>query len=168
MPTFAAKDLLSDVIGLKNDIVFKVFTCPDSKIKMTISRWQAEGQLAIVDGRSNIRYWIKGESVVQDEGVKEYYLERSEGKRCIETNNGYKVFAGLGATQRTTAIPKDSFLLVMQPELAAAPKPVAVPPAARPAGAPAVPGAPAAAAPKPAVPAPAPAAPKPAGDTPAA
>lgn len=165
MPTFAAKDCFSEVVGLKNDIVFKVFTCPECKTDVTVSRYQHAGELAIMCTRCNLRYSVRGEQVLDENSKeREFYMERHEGGKPTQTNLGYKVFMRLDATQKATAVPKDSFVNVMKPPVA---KPV-VAAAPRPAGAPAAPGAaPAAAAPKPAAPA-APAAPKPAGDQPAA
>jgi transcription elongation factor Elf1 len=155
MPVFAVKDCLSEVIGLKNDIVNKVFTCPECKTDVTISRYQVEGDLAVMCTRCNCRYQIRGEQVV-DENVagREHYFEKHVNGKIQQLNEGYKVYMRLDATQKVTAPPKDSFINVMKPPVA---KPVvAAPP--RPAGAPAAPGAPtAAAAPKPATPAPAPA-----------
>lgn len=142
MPTFAIKDCLSEVIGLKNDIVNKVFTCPDCKTDVTISRYQVAGELAIMCTRCNCRYMIKGDQVV-DENVagREYYLERHQGGKPRQTDLGYKVYMRLDATQKVTAVPKDSFINVMKPPVAkppvAVPKPVAAP--AAPAGAPAAP-----------------------------
>ena len=172
MPVFAANKHLSDVIGLTNDIVFKVFTCPDCKTEVTISRYQTEGQLPIVCARCNCRYQIKGEQLLDENEAKTFYMERWQNGKPAPIDTGYQVYMRVDATQKATAPPKDSFLLVMHPELAP-PKPPARPPAApgapgapaaaRPAGA-----APAAAAPKPAAPA-APAAPKPAeGEAPQA
>jgi hypothetical protein len=164
MPVFAIKDCLSEVIGLKNDIVNKVFTCPECKTDVTISRYQVAGDLAIMCTRCNCRYQIRGEQVL-DENVagREHYFERHVDGKIQQQNLGYKVFMRLDATQKVTAPPKDSFINVMKP-------PVAKPPVAaapRPAGAPAVPGAPVA--PKPAAaPAPAPAAPKAEGEAPTA
>jgi transcription elongation factor Elf1 len=169
MPVFAVKDCLSEVIGLKNDIVNKVFTCPECKTDVTISRYQVEGDLAIMCTRCNCRYQIKGEQVV-DENVagREHYFEKHVNGKIEQQSEGYKVYMRLDATQKVTAPPKDSFINVMKPPVA---KPVvAAPP--RPAGAPAAPGAaPAAAAPKPAAPAAAPApapAPKAEGEAPSA
>ncbi len=51
-----AKNSLSDVIGLQNDIVFKVFTCPDCKTEVTISKYQALGELHIMCARCNSKY----------------------------------------------------------------------------------------------------------------
>lgn len=156
MPVFAAKDHLSDVIGLKNDIVFKVFSCPDCKTDVTISRYQTEGQLPIVCARCNCRYQVKGEQILDENVEKSYFVERWQDGKPTQTGTGYKVYMRLDPTQKSTPIPKDSFTLVMKPQLAA-PKPAPKPAAA--------PGAPAAAAPKPA----APAAPKPAdGEAPQA
>lgn len=155
MPTFAAKDCFSDVIGLKNDIVFKVFTCPECKTDVTVSRYQHQGDLAIMCTRCNLRYSVRGEQVLDENQPREFYLERHEGGKPTQLNLGYKVFMRLDATQKATAVPKDSFVNVMKPPVAkpvvaAAPKPAAAPGAA-PAAAPA-----------------APVAPKPAGDQPAA
>ena len=58
-----AKDSLSEVIGLKNDIVHKVFTCPDCKTEVTISRYQVQGDLPIMCARCNMRFQIKGEEL---------------------------------------------------------------------------------------------------------
>lgn len=156
MPVFAAKDHLSDVIGLKNDIVFKVFRCPDCKTEVTISRYQAEGDLAIVCARCNCRYQIKGEQLLDENAEKAFFIERYEDGKPRRQQTGYKVFMRLDAAQKAAPIPKDSFTLVMKPELAA---PKVVP---RPAGA-----APAAPAPKAAAPAPAPAAKPAEGEAPA-
>lgn len=149
MPVFALKDHLSDVIGLKNDIVFKVFTCPECKTDVTISRWQTEGQLGIVCARCNCRYQIKGEQLLDENAPKNFYVERWQDGKPTQTGTGYKVYMKMDATQKASPIPKDSFTLVMKPQLAA-PKP-----APKPAAAPVAPAAPAAA-------------PKPAGEAPQA
>jgi transcription elongation factor Elf1 len=173
MPVFDAKKHLSEVIGLKNDIVFKVFTCPECKTDVTISRYQTEGQLPIVCARCNCRYSIRGEQIVDENTPKAYFLERYQDGKPVKLGPGYQVFMRLDATQKATPPPKDSFILVMKPELAApkvAPRPAGAPGAApaaaspRPAGAPGA--APAAASPRPAgAPGAAPAAatPRPAG-----
>ena len=133
MPVFAAKDHLSEVVGLKNDIVFKVFTCPDCKTDVTISRYQVEGELPIVCARCNCRYQIKGEQLWDDNKPKNYFIERWDDGKATKQGTGYKVFMHLDPTQKAAPIPKDSFTLVMKPQLAApkpapaAPKPVAPP-----------------------------------------
>lgn len=58
-----AKDSLSEVIGLKNDIVYKVFICPVCKAEVTISRYQTEGELPIMCARCNMRFQIVGEEL---------------------------------------------------------------------------------------------------------
>jgi hypothetical protein len=164
MPVFAVKDCLSEVVGLKNDIVAKVFSCPECKTDVTISKWQVAGELAIMCTRCNCRYQIRGEQVL-DENLpnREHYFERHVDGKIQQQDMGYKVYMRLDATQKVTAPPKDSFINVMKPPVA---KPVVAAP--RPAGAPAAPGAaPAVVAPKPAAPAAAPA-PKAEGDAPAA
>jgi hypothetical protein len=170
MPVFAAKDCLSEVVGLKNDIVFKVFTCPECKTDVTISRYQAQGELNITCARCNCQYRVKGEQILDENEAKQFFIERWQDGKPTQTGIGYKVYMRLDATQKTTPIPKDSFTLVMKPQLAAPKAPVAPRPAGAP-GAPAAPGAaprpagaPAPAAPKPAAPA-APAAPAPAAET---
>jgi hypothetical protein len=140
MPVFAAKDHLSDVIGLKNDIVFKVFTCPDCKTDVTISRWQTEGELPIVCARCNCRYSVKGEQILDANAERQYFIERWQDGKPTQTGIGYQVFMKLDAAQKAAPIPKDSFTLVMKPQLAA-PKP-APKPAAAPGAAPATPPAP--------------------------
>ncbi len=158
MPTFAAKDCLSDVIGLKNDIVAKVFTCPECKTDVTISKYQVAGDLAIMCTRCNCRYKIRGDQVLdENQAGREYYLERHEGGKPSQTSLGYKVFMRLDATQKATAVPKDSWVNVMKPP---PPKPPVAAPAVPPKPAPVAGAGPVA----PAVPP----APKAAGDTPAA
>jgi hypothetical protein len=132
MPSFALKDCLSEVVGLKNDTVFKVFTCPDCKTDVTISRYQAEGQLFIICARCNSRYQVRGDKMEDESTPRNHFFERFEGGKPVVQPLGYKVFMKTDATQKATPIPKDSFVLVMKPQLAA-PKPVIAP---RPAGAP--------------------------------
>lgn len=135
MPAFAAKNHLSDVVGLVNDIVFKVFTCPECRTDVTISRWQTEGQLPIVCARCNCRYQVKGEQILDENAEKSYFIERWQDGKPTPTGTGYKVYMRLDNTQKSTPIPKDSFTLVMKPQLAApkpAPKPAAAPAAAAP------------------------------------
>lgn len=140
MPVFAVKDCLSEVVGLKNDIVNKVFTCPDCKTDVTISRYQVAGELAIMCTRCNCRYMIKGEQVL-DENVagREHYFENHQNGKIQEQNLGYKVFMRVDATQKATAVPKDSFVNVMKPPVAKPPVAVAPKPAAPAAAAPAAP-----------------------------
>lgn len=137
MPVFPAKNHLSEVIGLKNDIVFKVFSCPDCKTDVTISRWQAEGELPIVCARCNCRYSVKGEQILDENAAKDFFIERWQDGKPTPTGIGYKVYMRLDATQKASPIPKDSFTLVMKPQLAA-PKPA---PAAKPPSGPAAAGA---------------------------
>lgn len=126
------KSHLSEVIGLKNDIVHKVFSCPNCKTEVTISRYQFEGQLSIMCARCNLRYQIKGEEIRDLSAVKDF--------------GGFNVFSKGDAPQFVAPVPKDSYLQFVKDGMkwkAATP-----PPAAKPA----TPGAPAAApaAPKPA------------------
>ncbi|HXC63836.1 MAG TPA: hypothetical protein VNZ67_05730, partial [bacterium] len=122
------KDFLSDVQGLKNDIVFKVFTCPDCRTDVTISRYQTLGQLPILCARCNHRYEISGEALLAPAPVAAYQPETYQDGKPTAHGSAYKVYAGLDAAQKAAPVPKDSFLLVMKPELA--PKPVPAAPAA--------------------------------------
>ncbi len=133
MPVFAVKDCLSEVIGLKNDIVNKVFTCPECKTDVTISRYQVAGELAIMCTRCNCRYQIRGEQVL-DENLpnREHYFERHVDGKIQQQDMGYKVYMRLDATQKVTAPPKDSFINVMKPPVAKPPVAVAPKPAAAP------------------------------------
>ncbi len=136
MAQLSAKDHLGSVIGLKNDIVHAVFTCPCCRTEVTVSRWQVAGELAILCARCNSRYQVRGEDLLDLNAPMEYFPERWEDGKPRAQGTGYKVLVGLDATQKATAPPKDSYLLVVHPELA--PKPA--PPAAAPRPAPAVPG----------------------------
>lgn len=129
MSVLPASAYLSDVKGLKNDIVFKVFTCPDCRTDLTISRWQAQGDFPILCARCNHRHKIQGDSLLAMDAVATFELESWENGKPSRLGQGFKVFAGLDATQKAAPVPKDSFLLVMKPELAPPPKPAA-PPAA--------------------------------------
>ncbi len=121
----STKTCLSDVIGLQNDIVYKVFTCPDCKTEVTISRWQAAGELHIMCTRCNSKYRIKGEEL----------LDISTEK----TFAGYKVFIKTDAGQKAAPVPKDSYTQFVKngmksapPPAPAAPKPAVVAPVAAP------------------------------------
>jgi hypothetical protein len=141
----AAKNHLSEVIGLKNDIVNKVFSCPNCKTEVTISRYQAQGELPIVCARCNLRYQVKGEEL-RDMSISQQF-------------GGFDVFTKGDAAQFAAPAPKDSYIQFVKDGMkwkSAAPAPAPKPAAA--------PGAPAAAAPAAA----APAAPKPEGSAPAA
>jgi hypothetical protein len=116
-----AKLFLSDVQGLTNDIVAKVFTCPDCHTDVTISRYQAAGQLPILCARCNQRYQVQGESLLNLAAPEAFFPERYLDGKAQPYGVGYKVMAGLDAAQKAAPVPKDSFLLVMKPELA--PKP---------------------------------------------
>jgi hypothetical protein len=116
-----AKSHLSEVIGLKNDIVHKVFSCPNCKTEVTVSRYQVEGQLSIMCARCNMRYQVKGEEL-RDLNVKKNF-------------GGFEVFSKGEAAQYVAPVPKDSYLQFVKDGLkwksaAPAPKPAA------PAGAP--------------------------------
>jgi len=122
-----AKNHLSEVIGLKNDIVNKVFSCPNCKTEVTISRYQVEGQLAIVCARCNLRYQIKGEEL----------RDMNTGKNFA----GFDVFKQGEAAQFAAPAPKDSYIQFVKDGLkwkaaAPAPKPSAPAPGAAPAAAP--------------------------------
>jgi DNA-directed RNA polymerase subunit RPC12/RpoP len=114
-----AKDSLSEVIGLKNDIVYKVFTCPDCKAEVTISRYQTIGELPIMCARCNMRFQIKGEE------LRDLNKERDFG--------GFKVFMKTDASQKAAPVPKDSYIQFVKNGMKAAapaapaPKPAAVP-----------------------------------------
>ena len=149
-----AKNSLSDVVGLQNAIVNKVFTCPDCKTDVTISKWQLAGDLHIVCARCNSKYQIKGEELQVFDQPKAYFPEKITDKGIVRQGLGYKVFIKTDALQKATLPPKDSYVHVMKPNLA--PKPVAPALAPKPAGAAPVAGAPGVA--KVAVAAPAPAA----------
>ena len=110
-----AKDYLSDVQGLKNDIVFKVFTCPDCRTDVTISRYQTLGQLPILCARCNQRYEVSGEALLAPAAVAAYQPETYQDGKPTAHGDAYKVYAGLDATQKAAPVPKDSFLLVMKP-----------------------------------------------------
>jgi DNA-directed RNA polymerase subunit RPC12/RpoP len=129
-----AKNHLSEVIGLKNDIVHKVFSCPNCKTEVTVSRYQVQGELQIVCARCNMRFQIKGEELV-DIGETQGFV-------------GYKVFVKGDAAQMAQPVPKDSYGAFVKAGMKWAPA-VAPKPAAAPGAAPAAPAAPAAA-PKPA------------------
>ena len=124
-----AKDSLSEVIGLKNDIVYKVFTCPDCKAEVTISRYQAQGDLPIMCARCNMRFQVKGEE------LRDLNKERDFG--------GFKVFMKADAAQKIAPVPKDSYIQFVKNGMkAAAPAPAVS--AAKPAAAPAATTAPSA------------------------
>jgi hypothetical protein len=76
----------------------------------------------------------------------EYFPEHWQDGKPTQQATGYKVMVGLDAVQKATPLPKDSFTLVMKPELAPKPVPVPVPAPAKtavpPAAAPAAPTAP--------------------------
>lgn len=124
------KLFLSEVQGLKNDIVFMVFTCPDCQTDVTISRFQVEGQLPILCARCNQRYQIQGEQLLNPAALEAFFPERYLEGKVTPYGVGYKVYAGMDALQKAAPVPKDSFLLVMKPELAPKPAPVAPKPAA--------------------------------------
>ena len=122
-----AKNQLSEVIGLKNDIIHKVFSCPNCKTEVTISRFQVEGELAIVCARCNNRYQIKGEEL----------RDANTGKSF----GGFQVFKQGEAAQFAAPAPKDSYIQFVKDGMkwkAAAPAPK---PAAAPGAAPAAPAA---------------------------
>jgi hypothetical protein len=145
MAALAAKDHLSEVVGLKNDIVNAVFSCPQCKTDLTISRWQVQGELPILCARCNSRYQIRGEELLDQNRPMEYFPEHWQDGKPTRQATGYKVMVGLDAVQKATPLPKDSFTLVMKPELAPKPAPAPAPVPAKPAApAPAAPPAPAA------------------------
>jgi hypothetical protein len=124
---FAAKNHLSEVIGLKNDIVYKVFSCPNCKTEVTVSRYQAQGELPIMCARCNLRYQVKGEEL-RDTSVSQQF-------------GGFDVFAKGDAAQFAAPVPKDSYLQFVKDGMkwkaaAPAPKPAAAAPAAPPAAKP--------------------------------
>jgi hypothetical protein len=125
MAALVAKNHLSEVVGLKNDIVHAVFTCPQCGTDVTISRWQVEGALPILCARCNSRYQIKGTELMDQNRPMEFFPEHWQDGKPTPQANGYKVMVGLDAVQKATPLPKDSFTLVMKPELA--PKPAAAP-----------------------------------------
>jgi hypothetical protein len=98
-----AKDHLKEVVGLKNDIVWKVFVCPDCKTEVTISRYQTAGDLPVMCARCNARWQIQGDQI----------LDPNKDKSFLN----FKVFIKLDEVQKNP--PK--------------PKPAAAPPAAKPA-----------------------------------
>ena len=118
-----AKDSLSEVIGLKNDIVYKVFTCPDCKAEVTISRYQTQGELPIMCARCNMRFQIKGEE------LRDLNKERNFG--------GFKVFMKTDAAQKIAPVPKDSYIQFVKNGMKAAAPAPAAPAAAKPVAAPA-------------------------------
>jgi hypothetical protein len=141
MAALVAKDHLSEVVGLKNDIVNAVFSCPQCRTDVTISRWQVEGTLPILCARCNSRYQIQGDILLDHNGPMEYFPEHWQDGKPTQQAVGYAVMVGLDAVQKATPLPKDSFTLVMKPELApkAAPAPAPAAPAAAEAPAPETP-----------------------------
>jgi uncharacterized protein YbaR (Trm112 family) len=133
MPPLLAKPYLSEVLGLKNDIVFQVFTCPDCQTDLTISRYQAAGELPILCARCNHRYQIAGEQLLNPAADEAFFPERYLDGKAQPYGVGYKVMVGLDAAQKAAPIPKDSFTLVMKPELAPKPAPAPAPAAPKPA-----------------------------------
>lgn len=129
---FAAKDFLGPVVGLTSDIAFRVFKCPHCKTEVTVSRWQAAGELLIMCARCNCRYDVKGDELIETAPSKAFA--------------GYKVFVKGEPAQLAQPVPKDSYLQFVKdgmkwakpaPPPAAAPKPAApAAPAAPPAPAP--------------------------------
>lgn len=127
----SAKNHFSEVIGLKNDIIHKVFSCPNCKTEVTVSRYQVEGELAIVCARCNNRYQVKGEEL----------KDANTGKSFA----GFQVFKQGDAAQFAAPVPKDSYIQFVKDGMkwkAAAPAPKPAAPAA-PGAAPAAPASPA-------------------------
>ena len=91
-----AKNHLSEVIGLKNDIVHKVFSCPNCKTEVTVSKYQVMGQLDIMCARCNLRYRVKGEE------LRDFAAESNFA--------GFDVFTKGDAAQFATPAPKDSYI----------------------------------------------------------
>jgi hypothetical protein len=117
-----AKNHLSEVIGLKNDIAHKVFSCPNCKTELAISKWQCQGELAITCSRCNLRYQIKGEE------LREFTVETKFA--------GLEVFTKGDAAQFAAPVPKDSYLTFVKDGMkwkAATPPPAAPKPATPPA-----------------------------------
>ena len=111
-----AKDHLSEVVGLKNDIVHKVFSCPNCKTEVTISRYQVAGELSIMCARCNQRYQIKGEELRD--------LNAPSGF------GGFQVFQKGDAAQMAQPVPKDSYLQFVKDGMKwKAPAPAPKPPA---------------------------------------
>jgi len=127
MAALAAKDHLSEVVGLKNDIVNAVFSCPQCKTDVTISRWQVQGELPILCARCNSRYSVRGEALVDLNRPMEYFPEHWQDGKPTPQATGYKVMVGLDAVQKATPLPKDSWTFVMKPELAPKPAPAPAP-----------------------------------------
>lgn len=126
MAALAAKDHLGAVLGLKNDIVNAVFSCPHCATDVTISRWQVQGELPILCARCNSRYQVSGADLLDLNRPLDYFPERWQDGKPTQQAVGYKVMIGLDAAQKAAPLPKDSFTLVMKPELAPKPAPVAV------------------------------------------
>jgi|GEM_PF-2101718 len=125
-----AKDHLKEVVGLKNDIVHAVFSCPQCTTEVTISRWQVQGELPILCARCNSRYSVSGPDLLDGNRPMEYFPEHWESGKPKPQATGYKVMVGIDAVQKATPLPKDSFVLVMKPELAPKPAPPPSPAAA--------------------------------------
>jgi hypothetical protein len=125
MEALKAKEYLGEVVGLKNDIVHAVFTCPHCRTDVTVSRWQVAGELPVLCARCNRRYRIRGEELVDLNKPLSYRPGRWADGKPREQATGYQVLVGLDATQKATPLPKDSFALVMKPELAPKPAPAA-------------------------------------------
>ena len=89
-----AADHLGEVVGLKNDIVHKVFKCPECGVEVTISRWQVAGELDIMCARCNAKWKIAGAEI----------LDRNDPEREFM---GYNVFVKLDENQRGVPAPDD-------------------------------------------------------------
>src|SRR5258708_1586191 len=104
-----AKDYLKEIVGLKNDIVWKVFVCPECKTDVTISRYQTAGDLSIMCARCNARWQIKGEEL----------MDMNKEKNFLD----FKVFIKLDEVQKNPPKPKPAPATAP----AGAAKPVAAP-----------------------------------------
>ena len=90
-----AADHLGDIVGLRNDIVYNTFSCPECRTEVTISRYQAAGELFIMCTRCNAKWQISGEEI----------LDLNQADREF---NGYKVFVKLDENQRDLEPPDNT------------------------------------------------------------
>ena len=90
----ATADHLKEVVGLRNDIVYKVFVCPECKTEVTISRYQVAGDLDVMCARCNAKWAIKGDEIKDlNDGDREFM--------------GYKVYIKMDENQRNVPAPDE-------------------------------------------------------------
>jgi len=83
-----------------------VFSCPDCRTDVTISRYQAAGELPILCARCNQRYQVQGQLLVNPAAVGFLHAERYLEGKATPYGVGYKVFAAWTRSRRPRPCPR--------------------------------------------------------------